>query len=67
MKWSPLSLLLPLLGCVLVVLKLTGSVDASWLVVLMPFWLPAAIVGSVLAAVACLILTMTMIKALLNK
>ena len=39
---------LPLLGAVLVTLKLTGHITASWTIVLAPFWVPVAIFTAIL-------------------
>lgn len=39
---------LPLLGAVLVTLKLTGHIVASWAIVLAPFWVPVAIFTAIL-------------------
>ena len=39
-----------LLGVALVVLKLTGVIDWSWLWVTLPFWLPVAIVALLFVA-----------------
>lgn len=50
-RWS--QGLFTLAALVLVVLKLSGQIDWSWLVVLAPLWLPAAVaVGLRVAAVA---------------
>lgn len=67
MKWSPLSLILPTLGSILIVLKLTGLTTASWWIVLAPFWFPAAVVISILGAVLCLVLAITMIKVIFER
>lgn len=45
------------LGILFIALKLTGYIDWSWLWVLSPFWIPAAIIGIILVIVGLLVVT----------
>lgn len=40
-----------ILGCVLIVLKLLHLIDISWILVLAPFWIPWAIILSILCVI----------------
>ena len=48
------------LGLVLIILKLCGVIDWRWLWVLAPIWIPALVVGGIIAV-------LLIVKAVLNK
>lgn len=59
----PSASVIPIVGIIFIVLKLTGCISWAWWQVLAPFWIPAAVIFCILTFCAIILLAAAIIKA----